>query len=805
MFSHLRIIDLSVGVAGPLVTMLAAQHGAEVVDVEQPGGGWAPSSCGDRVRRAGKRSEALDLSARGGVEQLCELTAGADVVVHSCAPAEAERLGVDHRTLAARDPRAITLAIDGYGDHPRHRDRPADDALVMARTGLLHDQRGRVGGPAAVINRWPAPHTDLLDDAGAHRGAGRPGPVFPCTPWPSVGAAHLGFVGLTAALFARERTGRGQHVHTSLLQGALAAASLTWQRVERPDAELYWMWQADRRSIDGLYRCADGRWVHHWTIRPHWVLASAAGESLVAARLDGTYRTDPDRLSMGADDLVTGYFLQPLLAEAFAKFPAADWEAAAAEAGVGIVMVRSPAEALADPALLADGLVIRTDHPVAGPILHVGSPLHVTPVDSAPDTSEVAGTTDCYRAPGGGIAHGPLAGVRVVDLGVGVAGPFAGRMLADLGAEVIRVDAPHDTFWAGTHLGLATNRGKRSIAVDLAAPGGPAVVRTLIAGADVVCTNWRPGVAERLGLDWDAIRAAHPRLILCQIRGYERGFRSALPATDQTAAAMAGTEWADGGCDHGNPPMWSRSSMGDTGAALLAAAGICAALHQRERTGLGQRVDTSILGAALLHTSHTYAPADIHADRHADRHADMPHGGGSGTCAGIDAGQFGLGSAYRLYLTAGDGWIFVAAITDEQRAALTTVLGGDPREEVFAGRSAEEWFSLLDAAGVPAEIVDERFCAELFDDPDAWASGLVAGTTSMHVGSFEDVGMLVNFSDTPGSVRRGPCACGEHSAEILAESGYGTDSIAALLSDGTVFDTPVLDAGGHDPGRGSTR
>src|SRR6185369_16180926 len=101
-------------------------------------------------------------------------------------------------------------------------------------------------------------------------------------------------LGITAALRAREVTGGGQWVETSLLQGALAAVSLNWQRVERPDAPLYWMWPADARSIEGLYQCADGRWVHHWTVRPRWVLASAEGDTLADVDLGAAYRDDPD-------------------------------------------------------------------------------------------------------------------------------------------------------------------------------------------------------------------------------------------------------------------------------------------------------------------------------------------------------------------------------------------------------------------------------------------------------------------------------------------------------------------------------
>ena len=143
------------------------------------------------------------------------------------------------------------------------------------------------------------------------RGADRSGPIFPRSMWPSIGAAYFATLGIAAALRAREVDGVGQRVSTSLLQGALASVCLNWQRVERPEAPLYWMWPVDARAIEGLYECADGRWVHHWTVRPRWVLSSSEGESLASVALDAAYREDPDRVSMEPDGLSPGSICTP--------------------------------------------------------------------------------------------------------------------------------------------------------------------------------------------------------------------------------------------------------------------------------------------------------------------------------------------------------------------------------------------------------------------------------------------------------------------------------------------------------------
>jgi len=795
-YDGLTVLDLSWGTAGPMTTMLLADHGAAVTRIEPPSGDPFAAQSGYRVWNRGKRSARLDLRSDHGREAFLALTSQADVVVESFSIGTTARLGIDHAAVAARNPRLITVSISAYGSHPEHANRPGYDALVAARTGLLYDQKGRRGGAMEFVAGRPGPLPEFEAPEGMPRGTSRPGPVFPRTMWPSVGTTYVASLGIAAALRAREVTGRGQHVRTSLLHGALAAVALNWQRVEHGDAPLYWMWPLDARAIEGLYECADGRWVHHWTVRPKWVLAAAEADRPQEAKLDTAYRDDPDRIGMDADGMVEGTVLHPLLADAFKQFSSTDWVEAATEAGVGMALVRSPAEALADPAFLADGCVVEIDDPEAGPIRCAGplmefsatpgavaGPTRPSGADTEAVLAEAAQVRLGDRPPQGGTdrPNGPLAGIRVLDLGLGVAGPFTGRMLADLGADVIKVMAMYDGFWAGTHMGLGTNRGKRSIALDLKHPDGRAALERLVARADVLTLNWRPGAAARLGLDFDALHARYPRLVWCNTRGFEKGPRSDLPGTDQTAAALTGTEWVDGAMDAGNPPLWSRSNMGDTGNALLAAIAITAALYHRDRTGEAQAVSTSIVNAGLLHTSYAWIDAD-------GSPVDWGH---------LDAEQTGLAPGYRMYRGADDRWVFVAALDDATFARFSTTLTGRADADVasietaFAARRARDWWSELDESGVPAEVVDESFCRTLLDDPHARAVGLVSETWAPGVGRFEDPGLLIEFSETPGAVPRRPCLCGEHTRELLREHGYADDEIDALAAEGAVLDAPV--------------
>ncbi len=809
----LTVLDLSTGIAGPMATMMLADNGAAVTRIESPLGDPFAGQSGYTVWQRGKRSAVVDLKSATGRAVFEALVADADVVVESFAPGTAQRLAVDHASLEAINPRVITCTISGYGADNAHSERPGIDALVAARTGIVFDQRGRSGTPMEYILGRPGPNPEFGPPDGMHRGTDRSGPIFPRSTWPSLGAALLSTLGISAALRAREINRAGQEVSVSLMQGALAAVALNWQRVENPDAPLYWMWPLDSRSIEGLFECSDGRWVHHWTIRPNWVRTVSAGDVLELPDVDHSYRADPDRLGMEAPDLIVTHFLYPELVEAFSRFPADEWEEIGAQSEMGLAKVRTPAEALADPSFLVDGCVVQVDHPTLGLIRHVGNVIEFTDTPGVVTTSvhergadtadvEAQALAHAYTAaqrstsPGpasepsatpahtGSPGDGPLTGLRVIDLGLGVAGPFAPKMLADLGADVIKVHALHDTYWSGTHMGLGTNCGKRSISLNLKDPRGLAILHRLIATADVLTTNWRPGAMARLGIDEAALRATHPRLVICNSRGYEKGPRSDLPGTDQTANALCGTEWEDGACDTGNPPLWSRSGMGDTGNALLSAIAISMALYHRERTGAGQSVSTSIVNACLLNTSYAW----IHAD------------GTAGTWDHVDRDQFGLHARYRMYATA-DGWIMLAALSDTHWAGVQRLIGhdlsaaddaaiGSVLTQWFCTRSSREAFELLDGATVPVEIVDENFCRTMFDDPTMIAAGLIAKTTATGIGSFEDPGLLIGFSQTAGVIRRGPCRCGQHTAEVLRDLGCSDDEIRALVETNVVLDAP---------------
>lgn len=799
----IRVLDLSWGIAGPMTAMLLGDHGAQVTKIEPPGGDPFRSQLGYRVWQRGKKSAIFDLKDPQDLKSFLALAAHADVLVESFSPGVTGRLGIDFATLSKANPRLVYCSITAYGRDNSHSGRPGYDALVAARAGLQWEQRGWPEGAINHMSGIEDPYAEVEIPYEWLQGAPRPGPLYPASSWPSLGAFFAATTAVSAALCAREITGRGQWVETSLLQGAFACASGVWQRAERIDAPMFNSWILGSRSPKGHFQCSDGRWIHNWVPNPRFLLTASAGEELNATP-DLKARNDPDRFGTGPEELLVMMHYQPQLAEAVHKFPARAWVEAAAVAGMTIQDVRPPEEALTDPLFVKDGCVTEIKDPELGPIRQVGVTyrLSANPSAISRPAARVGEHTESVKAeaaalatkpappaPSGRKLAAPLEGVTVLDLGLAIAGPYGTQILSDLGAKVIKINALYDTYWHSNHIAYMANRGKRSIALDLKDPRAMKVLRQLVERADVVQHNMRYDAAERLKIDYESLKAINPKLIYCHTRGFESGPREGLPGNDQTGACLTGVQYEDGGMSAGGKPLWSLTSLGDTGNGFLSAIAIMQALYQRERTGAGQFCDTSIVNAHLLNSSYAVARPD-----------------GSGfQRPRVDRQQLGYSASNRLYETK-DGWLCIVlpAQEDWDRFCIATGLDGlaaDPRFATAAlrakndaalapvlvakmrERTAAEWFATLDQAQVPCEISDPKFSLGLHDNPEFQRRGWVAAYEHPFVGKLNQVGLLFDFSETPARVQGPPLIVGQHSREILAELGYSAEQIEELCKD----------------------
>jgi len=399
--------------------------------------------------------------------------------------------------------------------------------------------------------------------------------------------------------------------------------------------------------------------------------------------------------------------------------------------------------------------------------------------------------------PAGGARPQPLEGVRVLEFGQAVSSPLCTMLLGDLGADVVKIEPPHGDaargygppFLAGeSPYFLSVNRNKRSAVINLKHPEGGALVRTLAERADIIVTNFRPGVMERLELGEESLRAVNPGLIFCQVSGYgPRGPYAGHPAYDQITQGMSGLMSVSGTEESG--PVRVGVAIADCLAALFATIGVLGAFAERQRTGLGQRVDTSLLGAVLGIL--TYQTGGYLA------------GGGDPKREGNDHPVAAPYGAFPVQ----DGHINIAVASEPVWRRLAEVLGhpewvDDPRfrtnadrvrnrpalnalvTEALAGDTVDGWVARLNEAGVP--------CGPIWSIGQALESdvvrhlGIIQQVRHDRAGEIPLIGPAIELAATPPVIRRPPPLLGQHTAEVLAEIGVDEAAYARLREAGAV-------------------
>ena len=391
--------------------------------------------------------------------------------------------------------------------------------------------------------------------------------------------------------------------------------------------------------------------------------------------------------------------------------------------------------------------------------------------------------------------HGPLAGLKVIDLSHVMAGPTCALMLADMGADVIKVEkypGGDDTRRMvppsiGTESAayMMMNRSKKGIALDLKQDSARAVLHRLLADADVLIENYRHDTITKLGFGYVETHARYPRLIYCSLSGFGRtGPYADRGGYDLIAQGMSGLMSVTGE-GPGRPPVKVGAPVTDITAGVLAAMGVLAALHHRNATGQGQLVDTSLFEAGIMHTY--WQSAICFA---------------TGTPPGPMGSAHPLNGPYQAFPTA-DGWINVGAANQRNWERMLGVIGApglnaDPRftnnagrmanlaalEEIlngiFRGRKSATWLDALEEAGVPAGPV--LSVAEMHADPQALAREMIVETPHKTAGMVKTIGLPVKFSETPGGVRHGAPVLGQHTREVLRAHAYTDTEIDTLAA-----------------------
>lgn len=771
----LVVIELSQVQPGSIAGVLLADHGAEVIKIEPKGGDCFAHDLSRKGWDRGKRSIELDIELEPDRPRIRGLIATADVLIHSLTDDAARWLGFDRDCLAADNPGLIVCALTAYGADTPFGDRPYGESLAAARLGAMIDKSSPF----------------------------RAGPVYLGHPALHYGQAFLAVIDILAALRARHESGEGQRVEASLLDAFLAQCPMNnwWNEhgisyIKKGDSSAM-----DRfghsRLVTGMFQCGDGLYLQMHTGGSGGFKAAMGvlgfGERIqTIAGPEMAVPLNDDEYQLARVEIF----------DAFKAKPRDEWIRLFHAADVAALPVLAPAEVLLDEQVEFVGQRIALRDAEFGTIYQAAPAVRYANVPTAtPEPAPGIGADNDAleallarpRKPAEPPAAHPvlhaLEGLRVLDFSSFFACGYAGRLLSDLGADVIKVETPDgDQMRPLSNCFDAAQRGKRDIVINLKDPEGLEVARRLIATADVVMHNLRPGKADKLGIGYKAMSAVNPRLIYAYLPGYgSTGPKSLLKSFAPLVSGWTGLLYEGGGA--GNPPTRGVFGNEDYNNGFFGAIGVLMAIESRYRTGKGDYLECPQLHSSLFTTSEHFLDADrrpVYGMR-------------------LDKEQMGFNALDRLYRTKDGKLLCIACRGDARFAALARAIDrpelvddprfGDPRARsendaelaailvpFFAGLDASEAFARLDAAGAACEIARDVSWFDTFFWED-WTekTGRVIEDRNSIYGHVRMIGLLNRLSRTPG-IRKGSAPrLGEHTRAILEELGYSPDRIRTLI------------------------
>jgi crotonobetainyl-CoA:carnitine CoA-transferase CaiB-like acyl-CoA transferase len=742
----IRVLDFSEGIAGPAATMLLGDFGADVVKAEEPGGERGQDDPGYVCWNRNKTITTIDPASAVGLAHLRRLVTRADVIVVDRPRAELERLRLDATSILETNPLAVHLWVPGYGRVGRWSHLQPDPMILAAVSGL-------------------SDHHSATEDR----------PVVPVVPLIAYEQAAMGATLALAGLFRRARDGRGQAVSVSGLDAV--SAMLTASMVHTPG--LVRRGKSVKAGIPHFrhYQCRDGRWLYLAALSQHFFLRALdvldLMDVMVMPGIDGEW------LNLQRSD-VNGPVMDRLEAR-FAERTCDEWLDLLWAADIPCAPVGEREEWFHGETVAANGLHLVREHRELGAVELPGVPLRLSasPVDvrHLPDSDHRFAPDEIWvgiEPPGGSEAPAvagllPLDGIRIVDLSTFVAGTFGPTILAQLGADVIKVEtADGDPYRDFSVAFAAFNQTKRGLGLDVKHPDGWQALMELVRDADVVADGVRPSVRARLRTDFASLKEVNPRVIRCSVTGWgEYGELSETPAFDPLLQARSGLMSAQGG---DSEPVYVSMLVHDVGTGTLAAFGILAALLQRDRTGRGQEVSLSLASTSVFFQSGELTTFE--GRRPADR-------------GGLD---WPGPSPFRRLYECCDGWIVVSACDDEEARRVLRAMESDPASLAprIRGLAALDALDRLTAAGIDAATVLDREAA--FTDP--WLTE----------------NRVFHVVDQPGI---GPCHItagygewrhehighslpaprnGEHTREILRQAGFDDVHIDKLVASGAAHE-----------------
>jgi crotonobetainyl-CoA:carnitine CoA-transferase CaiB-like acyl-CoA transferase len=725
-----------------MTAMLLADFGADVVKIEPPEGDPARALPGFAVWNRNKRSVVVDQTASSERRRLADFLAGADVGIVSQPRAALAGGVLDPATVCATYPGLVLVHMPPYGlaDVPWAGGLESHP-LLSAMAGAAGRQSSFDGGPIDLVY---------------------PIPLYIQGFWAAAATV--------AALIERHRSGFGQVVGVSGIHGVMVSCCSQFNVVATQEPSPTDVGPGGRNPCYTTYQAGDGLWLFLAALTPKFQVNAFRVLGIGNLHADPRIGGVPSRMAL-PDNRV---WVHKLLADAFRTRPRDEWLELLERGDCPAGPLGERDAWLDHPQIQANGLRAEVDDPERGRVVMPGLPLVLTGTPGrirapAPrlgqDTAQARPWPPRALPPGhaSSSARGPLAGVRVLDLGTILAGPFAGALLAELGADVVKVEAPSgDAF---REPGFVFNRGQRGLAIDLSSVHAREAFYALVRRADAVVDNARLGVRERLKIDYATLAEINPSIVTMSVNGFgEHGPLAPKPGFDPVLQAMSGMMTAQGG---DSDPVLFTIPVNDIAAATLSVLGVCLGLFHQKTTGAGQRMWTSLAGCAAMLQSGELV-----------RFAGRP----AAVRGGRDfAGPSPLDRFYRV----ADGWLRLQA----PDASGLRVAGLPPGPEAELGRalaamSLADALATLTAAGIPAAAA--RTPAQIAADPAIRQLQVFATRHMLDGTPYLSTHRYARFSRTEEQTIFEPPGLGEHSREILAEAGLPAAQIDRLIATGVV-------------------
>ncbi len=751
----IKVVEFGQYIPGPLLGMLLADQGASVIKVERPDGDPGRNSDAFATWNRGKQSVVIDLKTRNGVQQALSLCVDADIIIENFRPGVADRLGIGYDTIASTNKGVIYCSLPGFAKGSPYRNTKGWDQTVSALTGVYNHVKG--------------------DD----------GPLYTPLPLPSTFAAIVSAVAVTMAIIERDSSNIGQHIEVPLHSAMFTAIGRNLVNFyDNPPVN---MREAYTLPMVNQYQCSDGRWVMN-----HGNYKRFVGQLMEAADHPEWEQDAIDAFGKALDKPTYDMWLKRFT-DLFKARSSKDWEDSIAAAGGACTICKTIDEWLIHPHPIEGEMIVSVEDPILGtmkqPGVQVklrGTPGQITgPAPTLNQDAHLLNNINKVPNITGSTPPSPntmdiLKGIKVLDLCIVLAGPTCGRTLAEYGADVIKVDDPSRPYDPTGNIDV--NRGKKSVLLDLKSEKGLAIFKEMVKEADVLVQNYRKDSLTRQGLGYEDLKKINPKLIYASLNAY--GFDgpwAERPGWEQIAQATSGIQIRRGG--RGQRPALLPYPANDYGTGMMGAYAVALALHERNKTGEGQTVDTGLcLTAGLLQSPFMLDYEGMVRDE--------PEG----------LGLRGEGAHSRLYPSQ-DGWMYIRSesksafietlskleafktLFDSENISESSIdTSQESLEDIFRSKNTDDWLELINNDQVLA--VPNVSLGELKNTNWVRGLGLIINRDHPGRGSVDHLGSTATLSRTPMTLGRPTPILGSESTDVLTDLGYNSQDIKTLINEG---------------------